>query len=539
MFLQNYYIAVDEKMPFIGIEHCITIEPWRTSRYNPLKINGNDYICFCSVTQTLEELKAISFTAFSGVRIYDVCILARIVDVVQDVSGLIVVTLPEKRIIRSGEVAHSANYIELEEYFTEESLALMVKCKQQLDQLPITTEASSSIEDDLIEWSWVVADVLFSDKQSRHMYIQNKDIESRLHLIMTAAETLAKAPPPPKVSKKKVVKKQELGIVDTLAALPIPKHIREKVNRETERLSKLQVGNSEYNATLDWLNWVAEIPWDIECANTDYTLDGALKLLNEEHFGLDEIKQELIEYLAVGKHTGKQLSSVLCFVGPPGTGKTTLAKQVATIMNRDFISIAMGGMRDDAELRGHRRTYLASRPGRIVTGLCSAGSMDPVILLDEVDKITQNLFYGDPVGALLELLDPTQAGGYTDRYLEFPLDISKAFFICTANDERLIPGPLLDRVELLEFRNYTEDEMREIIFKYQIPRIHREFNLTAADYIIDLEQIDQLCRLSTRQAEKKVRKMLRAAIKKMLTGESVPMTELPNIKVNTKRPMGF
>jgi len=219
----------------------------------------------------------------------------------------------------------------------------------------------------------------------------------------------------------------------------------------------------------------------------------------------------MIEVMCAQQFTGNMQSTVLCFTGPPGTGKTTIAKAIASVTSRPLIQIALGGLSDSAELRGHRRTYIASRPGRIITELRDKKSMTPLILLDEVDKLSN--FRGDPTAILLELLDPEQNDKFTDHYLEFPVDLSKAMFICTANNENNIPPALKDRMEFIHFREYTKEECFVITNKYLIPKAKAELGLTDYDISFDEQVINRIITpTQIRQIDKRIRKLFRMAL---------------------------
>jgi len=263
----------------------------------------------------------------------------------------------------------------------------------------------------------------------------------------------------------------------------LPPKVQAEARRETERLRMLSPASSEYQLLRTYLDWVLALPWHARSADDhDIELARVEAALGERHYGLDEAKERIIEYLAVRKlRGGDPRGPILCFVGPPGTGKTSLGEAIATSIGRHFYRISVGGVRDEAEIRGHRRTYVGAMPGLLVQALRRVEVRDPVIMIDEIDKMTSGGSSGDPTAAMLEVLDPSQNTGFVDHYLNLPFDLSGVLFICTANNLFDIPGPLRDRMEVIRIAGYTIEEKVEIAQRYLLPRLLEDHGLTEAD----------------------------------------------------------
>ena len=283
-----------------------------------------------------------------------------------------------------------------------------------------------------------------------------------------------------------------------LEKLKLPKEARREVKRELDRLKRMPPQASEYHVARTYLEWVLALPWR-KSTRDRLDIEAAEKILNDDHYNLEKVKQRILEYLAVRKLKKDSRGPILCFVGPPGTGKTSLGHSIASALGRKFVRISLGGVRDEAEIRGHRRTYVGALPGRIIQGLRKAESRNPVFMLDEVDKLGAD-FRGDPSAALLEVLDPEQNFSFADHYLDVPFDLSHVMFITTANVLDPVPPALRDRMEILELPGYTLEEKLAIAEKYLIPRQIKQNGLTAGDLAFPAEVVRALVNGYTREA---------------------------------------
>ena len=283
-----------------------------------------------------------------------------------------------------------------------------------------------------------------------------------------------------------------------ISALAAPDEIKEKLNKELSRLMKQPFGSSEAAVLRGYLDTCLELPWGKKTTET-IDLEKARKLLDDEHFGLEKVKDRVIEYLAVKKLSPNIKGGLICLVGPPGTGKTSIAMSIAKAVNRKLVRVSLGGVHDEAEIRGHRRTYIGSMPGRIISGIIQAGSCNPLMVLDEIDKLASD-YRGDPSAALLEAFDGEQNGSFRDNFLELPFDLSGVFFITTANTTDTIPRALLDRMEVIELPSYTDEEKLQIAKQHLIPKQRRKHGLKASQLKLDDGAVREIIASYTRES---------------------------------------
>lgn len=309
---------------------------------------------------------------------------------------------------------------------------------------------------------------------------------------------------------------------ERVAEKELPEHALKVVEKELEKLGRSNPASPDYAVTRNYVDWILDLPWK-EYSEDSLDIKKAQKVLDEDHFGLDAVKKRILEYLAVLKLTGDMKAPILCFYGPPGVGKTSLGKSIARALDRKFVRMSLGGVRDEAEIRGHRRTYVGALPGRILQGMKKAGTGNPVVMLDEIDKLGAD-FRGDPSSALLEVLDPEQNSTFNDHYLELDYDLSKVLFIATANYLDRIPSPLRDRMELIEINGYTQEEKLAIAKQYLVPRQTERNGLKKSQLKITDSAlkviIDGYTRESgVRQLERTIGSVARGVAKKVAVGD--------------------
>ena len=310
----------------------------------------------------------------------------------------------------------------------------------------------------------------------------------------------------------------------------MPKDVEKKCMAELKKLKNMSPMSAEATVVRNYLDWMTDLPW-YKKGQVDIDLKKALAVLDADHFGLEKVKERIIEFLAVQKRMEKIKGPILCLVGPPGVGKTSLGKSIAKATNREFVRVSVGGMRDEAEIRGHRRTYIGSLPGKIIQMMKKAGTKNPLILLDEIDKIG-NDYRGDPSSALLEALDPEQNATFNDHYLEVDYDLSDVMFVTTANTLNILP-PLLDRMEVIRLAGYTEDEKINIANKYLLPKQVKDNGVKENEMTLSEDIIKEIIQSYTKESgvrnlEREISKVARKVVKKVVSGEE------KEVKINLK-----
>ena len=306
-----------------------------------------------------------------------------------------------------------------------------------------------------------------------------------------------------------------------LKTLTLNEEAQKAVDEEIEKLQLIEPSSPEYNVSRNYLDWLTILPWG-KFSKDSYDLKRARRVLDRDHYGLEDVKERILEFIAVGKMKGDISGSILCLVGPPGVGKTSIGKSIADTLKRKFYRFSVGGMRDEAEIKGHRRTYIGAMPGKAIQAMKSAGTANPVLMLDEIDKIGAS-FQGDPASALLEVLDPEQNGSFRDHYLDVPFDLSNVLFIATANQVDTIPAPLLDRMEVIRLSGYILEEKLEIARRYLIPKALKSHGMTRSQVSINKSTVADIVDRYAREAgvrglENKIKKIMRKAAMEFAEG---------------------
>src|SRR6056297_180724 len=497
--------------------------------------------------------------------IYGFGTIAEVKQLVKLPNGMI------KVVVEGLERAEVMEYLDTEEYFlveaesrpeekvdvTTDVKALMRTVIKEFEEyikynrnLPAETIMSASN----IEEPGRLADVISSQVELKYQQLQElleatdiiKRLEKMLSLLQDEIEVLKIESDINKRVKKKVEKNQKeyylrekMKVIqdeldedksstdeiaeyyEQLEEAELPDNVEEKVEEEIEKLDRTPNMSPEATVIRNYLDCILDLPWN-KIKEDEIDIKNSEEILEADHYGLKDVKERILEYLAVRKMAPAKKSPILCLVGAPGVGKTSLGRSIARALDRDFVRLSLGGIRDEAEIRGHRRTYIGSRPGRIINAMRDAGSKNPVFLLDEVDKMSSD-FRGDPASALLEVLDPEQNTDFSDHYLELPFDLSQVLFITTANVTQTIPAPLLDRMELIQLPGYTEHEKTKIAQNYLIPRIIDEHGLSEDQINISENAVAKIIQNYTREAgvrdlERKISAITRKVSKEIIEG---------------------
>jgi ATP-dependent Lon protease len=315
------------------------------------------------------------------------------------------------------------------------------------------------------------------------------------------------------------------GIEERIAKANLPQEAEQVAKKQLKRLRNMQVGSAEYTVVRTYLDWILDLPWHVQTPD-NMDISAVRKVLDEDHYGLEKVKKRILEYLAVRKLKKDKKGPILCLIGPPGVGKTSLGRSIARALGRKFVRISLGGVHDEAAIRGHRRTYVGALPGQIIQGMKKAGTINPVFMMDEVDKIGHD-FRGDPAAALLEVLDPEQNNTFADHYLEIPYDLSNVMFVATANIADPIPAPLRDRMEILEIPGYTRREKLAIARRHLVPKQLEEHGITKEMLDITDPAVDLVIDTYTREAgvrtlERQIASIIRGVAVKIAEGDTTP-----------------
>ncbi len=543
--------------------HELSLDVGRSFSLNAMNISVNEYdenIVFISQINPLDE-----YTDFDHVYHYGtLCKIQRRIK--RDNHGTIKLTVKgQKRIEllsleeRDGCLYGKVKYLEDQKGDHNEEVALVRKLTEQIQSFNRGTVMPRNISNSLSqgmsasELADSVAQYIQIDLPIRHKILAENDVNKRLLLVlasmeeekvihdleekinMKVKESIDENQKEYYLREKLRAIKEELGdtphkeddsdyIREEIQNKPYPKHVKEKLEEELRRYDMMPASSSEANVVRTYIDWVLKTPW-YESTEDEQDITRVEQVLDEDHFGLEKPKERIVEHLAVKQMTQSLNAPIICLVGPPGVGKTSISKSIARALGRKFVKASLGGVKDEAEIRGHRRTYLGSMPGRIIQGMKKAGVVNPVFLLDEIDKMSSD-YKGDPTSAMLEVLDPEQNQFFSDNYLEEPYDLSQVLFIATANDLGSIPGPLRDRLEVIEISSYTEQEKLQIAKRHLLRKELEKHGLKQEQLTIDDETMMYIIRHYTREAgvrqlERLIAQICRKSVLKILKDSSL------------------
>ena len=543
--------------------HELSLDVGRSFSLNAMNMSVSEYdenIVFISQINPLDE-----YTDFDHVYHYGtLCKIQRRIK--RDNHGTIKLTVKgQKRIEllsleeRDGCLYGKVKYLEDQKGDHNEEIALVRKLTEQIQSFNRGTVMPRNISNSLSqgmsasELADSVAQYIQIDLPIRHKILAENDVNKRLLLVlasmeeekvihdleekinMKVKESIDENQKEYYLREKLRAIKEELGdtphkeddsdyIREEIQNKPYPKHVKEKLEEELRRYDMMPASSSEANVVRTYIDWVLKTPW-YETTEDEQDITRVEQVLDEDHFGLEKPKERIVEHLAVKQMTQSLNAPIICLVGPPGVGKTSISKSIARALGRKFVKASLGGVKDEAEIRGHRRTYLGSMPGRIIQGMKKAGVVNPVFLLDEIDKMSSD-YKGDPTSAMLEVLDPEQNQFFSDNYLEEPYDLSQVLFIATANDLGSIPGPLRDRLEVIEISSYTEQEKLQIAKRHLLRKELEKHGLKEEQLTIDDETMMYIIRHYTREAgvrqlERLIAQICRKSVLKILKDSSL------------------
>ncbi|MCF7793906.1 MAG: endopeptidase La [Candidatus Cloacimonetes bacterium] len=420
-------------------------------------------------------------------------------------------SIPEEALLPLNDTTNPREFF----YYSLANIILDIKTKQQMFEIDDLFESISKIYKKTLE-------------EIQILKLENKidgTVKTRLNKLQREYYLTEQLKA---IHKELGVTKEEktdlLDFQEKIKKAKLSPDARKKAEDELKKFSRLNNFSPEYSVIHTYLTWILDLPWD-DPKYKEFNLKTARKILDEDHYGLEKVKDRILEYLAVVKLAKKVKGQILCFVGPPGVGKTSLGKSIARAMDRKFVRLSLGGVRDEAEIRGHRRTYVGALPGVIIQSMKKAETRNPLIMMDEIDKMSRD-FRGDPASALLEVLDPEQNDTFRDHYLDFEYDLSQVIFITTANTLNSIPQPLIDRMEVIELPGYTAFEKINIATKHLVPKVLKEHDLKGKLNIkYQKTALEKIIKLYTREAgvrnlERQIAKILRKVVKKFVEGDS-------------------